>query len=54
MTHTGEFGDVAPTGRRVTMTGISVERFEDGKVVEAWRSMDTLALLRGIGALSDA
>jgi predicted ester cyclase len=27
------------------------DQFEDGKIVEAWRSMDTLGLLRGIGAL---
>jgi predicted ester cyclase len=54
MTHEGELGDVAPTGRRATIGGITIERFEDGKVVEAWRSMDTLALLRGIGALPES
>jgi predicted ester cyclase len=49
MTHTGDLGGVAPTGRRVSITGITIDRFEDGKVVEGWRSMDTLGLLRGIG-----
>lgn len=53
MTHTGELGGVAPTGRRVTITGITIDRFEDGKIVEAWRSMDTLGLLRAIGALGE-
>jgi predicted ester cyclase len=51
MTHQGELGGVAPTGKRVTMSGTTIERFKDGKVVEAWRSMDTLGLLRQIGAL---
>jgi len=51
MTHEGELGGVAPTGNRVTLTGTTIERFEDGKVVEALRSMDTLGLLRGIGAI---
>jgi predicted ester cyclase len=51
MTHLGELGGVPPTGNRVTISGITIDRFEDGKIVEAWRSMDTLALLRGIGAL---
>jgi steroid delta-isomerase-like uncharacterized protein len=51
MTHTGRFAGAAPTGRRVTITGITIDRFEDGTIVEAWRSMDTLALLQGIGAL---
>jgi steroid delta-isomerase-like uncharacterized protein len=54
MTHEGELGGAAPSGRRVTLTGTTIERFDDGKVVEAWRSMDTLGLLRGIGALPDA
>jgi steroid delta-isomerase-like uncharacterized protein len=53
MTHTGELGGVAPTGRRVTITGITIDRFEDGKIVEAWRSMDTLGLLRATGALGE-
>ena len=54
MTHEGRLGSAAPTGRRATISGITIERFGDGKVVEAWRSMDTLGLLRGIGALPDA
>jgi predicted ester cyclase len=45
MTHTGNVGDLAATGRRVTITGITIDRFEQGRIVEAWRSMDTLALL---------
>jgi steroid delta-isomerase-like uncharacterized protein len=51
MTHEGELGGVKPSGKRVTMSGTTIERFEDGKVVEAWRSMDTLDLLRQIGAI---
>lgn len=54
MTHSGDLGGAAPTGRRVTITGITIDRFEDGKIVEAWRSMDTLRLLQGIGALGGA
>jgi predicted ester cyclase len=51
MTHLGELAGVAPTGNRLTISGITIERFEDGKIVEAWRSMDMLAVMRGIGAL---
>jgi predicted ester cyclase len=54
MTHTGELAGAAPTGRRVTITGITIDRLEDGQIVEAWRSMDTLGLLQGIGALGGA
>jgi steroid delta-isomerase-like uncharacterized protein len=51
MTHTGELGGTPPSGKRVEINGITIERFADGKVVESWRSMDTLGLLRQIGAL---
>jgi hypothetical protein len=37
------------TRNHVTITGITVDRFKDGMIVEAWRDMDTLALLRGTG-----
>jgi EmrB/QacA subfamily drug resistance transporter len=33
----------------VTMDGITIERFADGKVVESWRSMDRLGLLQKLG-----
>jgi hypothetical protein len=33
------------------MSGITIERFADGKVVESWRSMDRLRLLRSLGVL---
>jgi steroid delta-isomerase-like uncharacterized protein len=52
MTHTGELGGTSGSGKRVRISGITVERFEDGKVVEAWRCMDTLGLLQQIGAVS--
>lgn len=40
MTHLGKLGSVPATGRRVAITGITIDRFEGGKIVEAWRSMD--------------
>jgi predicted ester cyclase len=51
MTYTAEFGSTS-SATRVRISGITVERFEDGKVVEAWRCMDTLGLLQRIGAVS--
>jgi predicted ester cyclase len=33
-THQGEFFGVAATGERITMSAISIDRFEDGKMVE--------------------
>jgi ketosteroid isomerase-like protein len=38
-----------PDAGKVEMPGITIERFADGKVVESWRSMDMLGMLRQIG-----
>jgi steroid delta-isomerase-like uncharacterized protein len=54
MTHEGELMGAPPSGRQASITGITIDRFEDGKIVEAWRNMDTLGLLTGIGALPAA
>ncbi len=35
-------------GIRVTLKGITIDRFERGMIVEAWRNMDMLAFLRQI------
>jgi len=34
--------------KQVTLKGITIDRFERGMIVEAWRSMDMLAFLRQI------
>jgi len=40
-------------GKKVTLKGITIERFENNKIVEAWRCMDMLSLLRQTGAIAD-
>ena len=50
-THQGEFFSVAGTGERITMSGNSIDRFEDGKMVEEWPEYDLLGVMRQIGAV---
>lgn len=50
-THLGNFAGLPPTGKRVTLTGIDIDRFLDGKVVECWPVMDELGLLQQLGAI---
>ena len=50
-THTGELMGIPPTGNQVTMTGMSMARFADGKLAEEWEAMDTLGLMQQIGAI---
>lgn len=51
-THTAPFMGVAPTGRQVSYTGISIDRLETGKIVESWRNSDILGVLRQIGGFA--
>jgi predicted ester cyclase len=52
-THQGEFFGVEPTGRRVEISGINIDRFEGGKLVEEWASYDMLGGLRQVGAIPE-
>lgn len=52
MKHTGTFLGTAPTGRAVTATGMSMQRFANGKIVEAWDNYDQLGILAQLGAVS--
>ncbi len=44
-------GTMTHQGKKVTLTGITIDRFEGDKIVEAWRSRDMLSLLRQTGAI---
>ena len=50
-THQGTFMGIAPTGKRVTITGISIHRIADGRIVEEWQEWDSLGLMQQIGVL---
>ena len=47
--HRGVFMGVAPTGKTVTWTGISIDRFEEGKIVERWTEINVLGVLQQLG-----
>jgi|SRR5215469_3952217 len=50
-THQGDFMGIAPTGKRITVTGISIHRIADGKVVEEWQQWDSLGLMQQLGVV---
>jgi steroid delta-isomerase-like uncharacterized protein len=52
-THQGEFFGVPASGRRVEISGINIDRFEGGKLVEEWASYDLLGGLSQIGAIPE-
>ncbi|MDQ6730690.1 MAG: ester cyclase [Actinomycetota bacterium] len=49
-THRNELEGLAATGARVSVTGIGIDLWKDGKVIEAWTEWDNLGLARQLGA----
>ena len=47
--HDGVFEGIAPTGKRVKMSGITVSRLERGKIVEEWEAFDEVGLMKQLG-----
>jgi len=54
-THTGDLltpmMHLPATGKQVTVTGITIFRFADGKVVETWNQSDRLGLYQQLGLI---
>ena len=49
-THQGETEEFGPpTGRQMELEGITIHRFEDGKIVEEWERYDNLSALQQLG-----
>lgn len=50
-THSGAYHGIPATGRRGSMTGISIDRLAGGKIVESWEVTDDAGLLRQLGVM---
>jgi steroid delta-isomerase-like uncharacterized protein len=48
-THMGACWGVAAKGQRVRVTGISISRIANGKIVECWMNADNLSVMQQIG-----
>lgn len=47
--HKGQFMDLPPTGKPITMTGIEIFRIENGKIAELWGEANLLGMLQQLG-----
>jgi steroid delta-isomerase-like uncharacterized protein len=54
MTHKGKFLGFPATGKKATITGTSIQRISNGKIVEGWDNWDQLGLLVQIGVVPAA
>jgi steroid delta-isomerase-like uncharacterized protein len=52
-THKGELAGIAPTGKEIGLTGVSIARFANGKIVEGWINWDALGLMQQLGAVTE-
>lgn len=50
-THNGELLGILPTGKEVTVSGITITLISDGKSVESWGEFDALGMLQQIGVI---
>ena len=50
-THKGELMGIAPTGKQSTVTGVTIDKIENGQIVESWNNWDTLGMLRQLGVV---
>jgi len=50
-THLGHFRGVPSSGRQGAISGITIERMANGKVVECWTNADDLSPMRQLGLI---
>lgn len=50
-THTGAGLGIARTNRPITVTGMSMVRIENGRIVEGWNNFDALGMYVQLGAM---
>jgi steroid delta-isomerase-like uncharacterized protein len=50
-THKGEYMGIAPTGKQVTWTGMSIHHIEGGKIAQSWDEVDNLGMMQQLGVI---
>jgi steroid delta-isomerase-like uncharacterized protein len=49
-THKGEFRGISPTGKKVSVDGITINHITDGKIMDSFVSWDALGLMQQLGS----
>ncbi len=52
-THQGELMGITPTGKEVTITGITIDSISGGRIAEEWNNFDQLGMLQQLGVVPD-
>jgi steroid delta-isomerase-like uncharacterized protein len=48
-THTGPLGPVPPTGKKISIDGLIIDRLVNGKVAERWEQYDGTLMMQQLG-----
>ena len=51
-THTGAFGDMAATGRKIDIGVLDLFQIRDNRLIEHWALLDNLGMLKQLGAIA--
>lgn len=52
-TQQGELMGMPASGKQATVSGISIDRIEGGKIIESWNNWDTLGMLQQLGVVPE-
>ena len=52
-THDGDLMGIPPTGKRANVTGLSIDKIQDGKVVESWNEWDNAGMMQQLGLVGE-
>ena len=50
-THKGEFRGIAPTGKKVSVDGITINQLADGKILDSYVSLDMWSMMKQLSAI---
>jgi steroid delta-isomerase-like uncharacterized protein len=50
-THQGDMMGIPPTGKQISVSGIAIDRFENGQSVEHWEIFDQVGLMQQLGVI---
>lgn len=52
-TQRGEWRGIPPTNKSFVVTGMTMSKFVDGRIVESWSNSDTLGVLQQLGIVPE-
>jgi len=52
-THKGDLRGIAPTGKQINISGVTIARLANGKFVEGWVNWDALGLMQQLGVVPE-